>query len=93
VVAPEPPFEPGGTALGFVRQVPLADDLFLVEFSTTLGRRYYVQYSSDMTNWKTALPAVMGTGSRVQWIDNGPPKTESLPSSESSRFYRIILLP
>jgi hypothetical protein len=93
VVALEPPFEPGGTALGFVRQVPLADDLFLVEFSTTLGRRYYVQYSSDMTNWKTALPAVMGTGSRVQWIDNGPPKTESLPSSESSRFYRIILLP
>jgi sugar lactone lactonase YvrE len=93
VVVPDPPFEPAGTALGFVRQVPLADGLFLVEFSTTAGWRYYVQYSSDMTNWKTALPAVMGTGSRVQWIDNGPPKTESLPSSESSRFYRVILLP
>jgi hypothetical protein len=93
VVAPEAPFEPAGTALGFVRQVTLANGLFLVEFSTTAGRQYYVQYSSDMTNWKTVLPAVMGTGSRVQWIDNGPPKTESLPSSESSRFYRVILLP
>jgi hypothetical protein len=93
VVVPDPPFEPAGTALGFVRQVTLANGLFLVEFSTTVGRRYYVQYSSDMTNWKTALPAIMGTGSRVQWIDNGPPKTESLPSSESSRFYRVILLP
>ena len=93
VVAPDPPFEPAGTALGFVRQVPLTGGLFLVEFSTTAGRWYYVQYSSDMTDWKTAPPAVMGTGSRVQWIDTGPPKTESLPSSGTNRFYRVLLVP
>jgi len=93
VVVADPPFEPTGTVLGFVRQVPLTGGLFLVEFSTTAGRRYYLQYSSDMTDWKTAPPAVMGTGSRVQWIDTGPPKTESLPSSGTNRFYRVLLVP
>jgi hypothetical protein len=93
VTAAGPSGEPPGTVLGFVRQVPLPGGLFLVEFSTIAGWWYFVQYSGDMTDWKTALPAVVGTGSRVQWIDNGPPKTESLPSSASSRFYRVILLP
>jgi len=93
VVAPEPPLEPEGSVLSSVRQLPLTNGLFLVEFSTGPSQLYYVQYSSDLTGWKTALPAVMGTGSRVQWIDNGPPKTESAPSSEPNRFYRVIRVP
>jgi hypothetical protein len=58
-----------------------------------LNRLYYVQYSSNVnalaTNPLTALPAVRGTGSRVQWIDNGPPKTVSPPAS-GTRFYRVL---
>ncbi len=70
---------------------------FLVEFGTEAGRPYLVQYatsveafSSGSAGIRTAQPAVMGTGSRVQWIDEGPPKTESVPA-DGSRFYRVIL--
>ena len=66
---------------------------FLLEFSTVTGRVYYVQYRSNLVQWKTALPAIEGTGTRVQWIDNGLPKTESAPASTSRRFYRLIMLP
>jgi hypothetical protein len=56
------------------------------------GQNYYVQYSSNLTNWTTVLPAVTGTGTRQQWIDNGPPKTESFPSGVM-RAYRLRLAP
>jgi hypothetical protein len=69
---------------------------YLVEFSTTLGRLYYIQYAGTMaalaTNALTVFPAVAGTGSRVQWIDNGPPKTVSPPLA-NSRFYRVLQSP
>lgn len=62
----------------------------LLEFNSEIGKSYYIQYSGDLSIWKTAFPKVIGTGNRIQWIDNGSPKTESLPSSVSSRFYRIL---
>ncbi len=67
----------------------------LVEFQTLAGREYYIQYADAISPgiWKTAMPPITGTGSRVQWIDNGPPKTGSLPASQSSRFYRGVLTP
>jgi sugar lactone lactonase YvrE len=93
VAAQDPPVEPQGTPLGFVRQVWLTNGLFLVELSTMAGRQYYVQYGSNLTNWTTASPAVLGNGSKVQWVDTGPPKTESRPSSATNRFYRVLLAP
>jgi hypothetical protein len=75
------------------RGVMLNNGTFLVEFLTMSNRLYYVQYSSDLMNWKTAQPAIVGTGTRIQWIDNGQPKTESAPSTQPVRFYRVILLP
>jgi hypothetical protein len=67
--------------------------LFLVEFRTELGKRYYVQYADTIdglkTNALTAAPPVNGTGSRVQWLDTGPPRTQSPPES-GSRFYRVL---
>jgi hypothetical protein len=65
----------------------------LLEFSTATNRVYYVQYSSDLSQWKTAVPAIAGTGTRVQWIDNGLPQTESSPATTDKRFYRLIMLP
>jgi hypothetical protein len=73
-----------------------SDHVFLVEFTTALGLSYYVQYAStpdelaeNSSQVKTALPVVKGTGGSVQWIDNGPPKTDS-PPINGARFYRVL---
>lgn len=70
---------------------------FLIEFPTEAGRNYFVQYAPSMEAFtqdpsriRTARPAIPGTGSRVQWIDFGAPKTDSSPV-QGARFYRVIL--
>lgn len=65
--------------------------VFLVEFMSASNRTYYVEYTGDpaSTNWTTSFPGVVGSGHRVQWIDNGPPRTASLPTN-GTRFYRVI---
>ena len=82
-------FNPAGlTQFLQPRTVAIGGDI-LVEFNTENSRMYFVQYSSDLQTWITAEPGVAGTGGRVQWIDNGPPKTTSKPSSAGQRFYQI----
>ena len=71
----------------------LGNGAFLIEFSSASNRSYLVQYSENLSNWLDSPPVVHGNGSRVQWIDSGPPLTPRLPSSSSNRFYRILLLP
>ena len=66
---------------------------FLVEFNTLTNRVYYVQYSSDLSHWNTAVPAIVGIGNVLDWVDSGPPETAAAPSSQNKRFYRLILLP
>jgi Ice-binding-like/Abnormal spindle-like microcephaly-assoc'd, ASPM-SPD-2-Hydin len=66
---------------------------FLIEFSTTQSRSYAVQYSSDLTNWQTADPIIIAPANWVQWYDDGPPKTESKPTTIGYRFYRALELP
>jgi hypothetical protein len=73
--------------------LPLANGRFLIEWAALVGRTYTVQYSSDMTNWKTAVQAIVAAGTAVQWMDDGPPKTESKPNQAAARFYRVFLLP
>ena len=85
-----------GTVLNVItnRFVPQG---FLVEFATRADRRYYVQYADHAADFSgtnataifTALPAVPGTGGSVQWLDNGPPKTRSVPA-DGARFYRVL---
>ena len=83
-----------GTNIMQVDRALFTNDTFLVEFKTISNYVYYVQYNWNIedTNsvWQTALPGVLGTGGRVQWMDNGMPKTESVPRSTTSRFYRVI---
>ncbi|MDB6037878.1 MAG: hypothetical protein JWM99_1719, partial [Verrucomicrobiales bacterium] len=65
---------------------------FLVEFSTVLGMHYYLQYAdtpAGLATGQIVFPPTVGTGSRIQWIDNGPPKTVS-PPLNGSRFYRVL---
>lgn len=71
----------------------LPDGSFKLEFSTDLNRAYLVQYSSDLTTWKTANSTIIGTGGLVQLIDNGPPLTDSSPGAHSVRVYRVIYAP
>jgi hypothetical protein len=81
-----------GSTLAIDRNVQFENGRFLIEFFATQGRQYAIQYSSDMATWKTATPAITAPSNRVQWYDDGPPKTESKPTT-GSRFYRVIQLP
>ena len=70
----------------------------LLEFPTLTNFSYYVRYSDTLgafsaqttndTAILTASPAFRGNGRTVQWLDNGPPRTVSVPST--NRFYRVL---
>ncbi len=66
---------------------------FQVELASLLNRRYCIQYSGDLENWKMAQCIVTGTGGRLHWVDRGPPETESHPAIQPMRFYRAFELP
>jgi len=76
------------------RNVLLQSGRFLIEFTATPGNRYVVQYNSNPgTNaWRTAGAPITAPANRVQWLDDGPPKTDSPPGSVSSRIYRVVEL-
>jgi uncharacterized repeat protein (TIGR01451 family) len=75
------------------RIVILTNGNWLVEFQSILGRSYTIQYSGDGVNFTNAQPSIIAPADRVQWIDDGPPKTISPPASAPSRFYRVLLNP
>jgi uncharacterized repeat protein (TIGR01451 family) len=81
-----------GAGQHIIRAVMLSNRTYLLEFNSVTGRLYYVQYSADLRTWKTAQQAITGTGTRIQWVDNGLPKTESAPSQTPMRYYRVIAL-
>lgn len=85
---------PSGTEIPVSRALFLPDGTFLLEFPTTTNRFYVVEYSGDLKGWTAVQqPPIAGNGTSIQWIDNGQPKTESVPAAAATRFYRIILLP
>ena len=87
---PEPP---AGTPFAILPRSALSDGAFLLEFSSLSNRQYTVQYSRDLEAWTTVQPSITGNGSRLQWTDYGPPKTDSPPAHQTNRFYRVFLLP
>jgi hypothetical protein len=80
---------PYGTVIGITQGQVLQNGQVLIQFQTVSGDQYLIQYSYDQVTWKTVVPTVPGTGNWLQWIDNGPPKTESEPQDAPPRFYRI----
>lgn len=68
----------------------LPDGSTRLRFSSDLNRLYYIEYSSDLLNWKTILPGVIGNGGVVEWVDSGPPQTESHPRAVANRYYRVM---
>jgi hypothetical protein len=85
---------PAGTPLPSPapRIVMLSPDSLLLEFQSIAGRTYTILYRDDSILGKelTAQPPIVAPGTRVQWIDNGPPKTISPPGTVGARFYRVI---
>jgi hypothetical protein len=74
----------------------IVEGKFFAEFKSEEGRAYYIQYNSSLTatnGWTTSLPPVRGTGTQVQWVDTGPPRTESVPTAVTQRFYRVLVVP
>ncbi len=74
------------------RVLVLADGDFLIEFPSTPGTTYAIEYSHDMTTWHRVAPVITANANRTQWIDSGPPKTTSPPASVARRYYRIATL-
>jgi hypothetical protein len=96
VALPATPLSRGsavGAAQHVDRIVLLPDRTVLIEFTSITNRIYSILYGSDLGTWETAVPSITGNGTRIQWIDNGQPKTESSPATASRRFYRLILMP
>jgi hypothetical protein len=84
------PVQQDGTAVKIDRMIWLADGSLMIEFSALPGQVYYIQYSADLRDWTTVTPGGTSGPNRIQWIDNGPPKTDSLPNRERGRFYRVV---
>lgn len=82
---PAPEAAAGGEA---ILRSDLLEDGFLLEFTAVPGARYQVLYSPDNARWLVSPVTILAGANRVQWIDRGPPKTESKPGS-GSRFYRV----
>jgi hypothetical protein len=97
-VAPSPPpaLPPGAIQVRLQAgrdPLQLANVRFLIEWTAIIGRTYTVQYSSDMTTWKTIVPSIVAPATEVQLLDDGPPKTETAPTQVGSRFYRVFQSP
>ncbi|MCZ6675323.1 MAG: hypothetical protein O7C75_20530, partial [Verrucomicrobia bacterium] len=69
---------------------PLSGEFFLIEWTADIGRLYCVEWSEDMKNWIRSGEPIFAVTTNVQWIDDGPPKTPSLPLARPRRFYRIV---
>ncbi len=68
----------------------LSNGDILIEFAAEIGSVYTVQYSEDGESWLNVVPDVLSGGTKLQWIDNGPPKTASHPAGAKRRFYRVF---
>lgn len=51
---------------------------------------YELQYSTNLLNWTTISPKVTGRESLIEWTDNGPPLTPTVPTLNEKRFYRLL---
>jgi len=88
-----PPITVNGTQIPIAIATFLSNGKFFLNFTAIENKTYYVQYSTNLINWKTSPLTVPGVDSNVQWIDDGPPTTESWPMSIPYRFYRVLQVP
>jgi len=83
----------GAGGIAVERMEKLSDGQgFLIEIGATPGTTYTVEYSDNMIDWIRVVPSVVAPANRLQWIDNGPPKTASAPDDNTQRFYRFGII-
>jgi hypothetical protein len=92
-ITPSTAAPPAGKVLQLDRVPFLFNGELVIEFASVPAKTYVVQYSLDMQTWKAAVPPITAAGTRVQWTDTGPPKTDSAPGGIGHRFYRVLQLP
>lgn len=68
----------------------LPDGSQRVEFEARAGSRYRIEYSADNAVWSTVPSEIIAGGSKVVWIDHGPPDTDQPPATATARFYRVV---
>jgi hypothetical protein len=85
---------PTNYTLQITNYVVLPSQAFLIEFPATKGKTYTILYSTNLfSTTLAAQPPIVAQADKVQWIDDGPPKTISHPTNAPSRFYRVLLNP
>ena len=72
------------------RIVSLPNEDKLLEFASTVGETYTIQFSKNGKDWIDVVPDVIAGANVTQWVDNGPPKTPSHPRTTKNRFYRVV---
>ena len=83
-----------GTTLTIEKFIPQPDGSMYLIIDTYGAQSIQLQYLDIGDNWKIVQPAQINTGgaSKVYWVDEGPPQTQSHPSTVNFRLYRAIQL-
>ncbi len=64
---------------------------FNLDWDSTTGRSYQVEYSPDLGTWfASPTGEILAAGPTASWTDNGPPATATVPYSVAQRFYRVF---
>ncbi|WP_193210708.1 Calx-beta domain-containing protein [Luteolibacter marinus] len=77
-----------GTAPARITRLP--DGSVMLEYDVVPGESYRIEYTPERGPWVPVPGEVSSPTQRMRWIDNGPPKTSSHPSSTPSRMYRLV---
>jgi len=70
-----------------------SDGSVAIEFTGRRSQSYLIEYSDDLLLRAVVPQPVVAVGSRMQWVDDGPPKTIGAPAARSGRCYRIVTAP
>jgi uncharacterized repeat protein (TIGR01451 family) len=83
------------TNINIYRILMLTNGDVLLEWPTITNQTYTVVYSDNVSfsNAMIAPPSITALGTRLQWIDYGPPTTVSAPTNAPVRFYRVYQNP
>ena len=71
---------------GFVDTRIPGDTRFVIEFASVPGKTYTIIYSSDLVTLGGRHAQHHRQRNITQWYDDGPPKTDSKPSSVPAAF-------
>ena len=64
---------------------------FSVEWQVIPDQVYQVEFSSNLLDWIRIPELISSPSSTLQWVDAGPPRTDSAPGTEhANRYYRLV---